>query len=262
MLVFSLFSSFLLLMMSYSESLAAFYNAEAKKYHQTRKKYWSEGKLLLETLEKYDNNHLNILELGCGGGRLITLLENEDIGKFSYTGVDISQGLLEHAQQEHPQQRFVCAHMLDFLTTVPQESVDIIFACASFQHLKYQEERIAVMKNAYRALKYGGMLIFTNRAFSKWFLKTHRPIFLRSAFLSLFNFGRSNWRDVFIPRKTKEGSYQRYYHLFSLDELKKLAELSGFSVEELVYLDQKAQKTLHWEGAKNSFLVARKKVFL
>lgn len=246
--------------MSIHSDLASFYNTEAKKYHQTRKKYRPDGQRILKVLDKLGLKNPKLLELGCWGGRLISLLNAEYQGNFSYTGIDISQGLLNYAKKENPDHEFVCADMLSFLTSVKQESLDAVLACASFQHLPSEAERLAVMKNAYRALNYGGVLIFTNWAFSERFLKTHWLIFLRSAFASFFSFGKRTWRDVFIPWKSKNETHYRYYHLFALEELKKLAEMSGFLVEELVYVDKKGKITHDWKQANNSFLLAKKEV--
>ena len=76
--------------------------------------------------------------------------------------------------------------MLSHLQTCKQESLDLIVACASFQHLPPEKERLAVMKNVYRALNYEGMLIFTNWAFSERFLKTHWKALILSVVKSLF----------------------------------------------------------------------------
>lgn len=247
--------------MSIVQDLADFYTTEAKKYHQTRKKYRPEGGLLLQSISKLSARIPKILELGCGGGRFISLLNQQFKKKFSYTWIDISEGLLSYAQEENPDQHFFCTDMLSHLQSCKQESLDLIVACASFQHLPTEKERLVVMKNAYRALNYEGMLIFTNWAFSERFLKTHWKALILSMVKSLFTWGHFSRRDLFIPRKSKTGTHYRYYHLFWLNELKKLAEMSGFVVEELYYLDKKGNRVLDWRKANNSFLVARKMVF-
>lgn len=244
--------------MTLSADLADFYNSEAKKYHQTRKKHRSDAEMILSALQKVAVQKPKILELGCGGGRGVSLLEEAYKKKFSYIGIDLSQKLLDLAQQDHLHQRFVCSEMVQYSQTLEQESLDVILAFASFQHLSDEKSRLALMKNAYRALNYDGMLIFTNRAISERFLKTHRKVLLISVFKSLFSLGKWSWRDVFIPWKTKKWRYYRYYHLFWLDELKKLAERAGFLVEEICFLDAKGKITSDWKQANNSFLVARK----
>lgn len=246
--------------MSIHSDLANFYNHEAKKYHQTRKKHRDDAEKILSALGRLEAETPKILELGCGGGRGVSLLERKLQKKFSYTWVDLSEKLLELAQNENPKQKFICANMEQYMQNLEQESLDVILAFASFQHLKDEKSRLALMKNAYRALHYDGMLIFTNWALSQWFLKTHWKVLLSSIFKSFFSLGRWNWRDVFIPWKTKSWTHYRYYHLFWLDELRKLAERSGFLVEELYFLDKKGNPTQDRKKANNSFLVVRKSV--
>lgn len=247
--------------MTITQDLASFYTAEAKKYHQTRKKYRPDGQLLVQKIQSLSLKVPKILELGCWGGRLITLLTQQLKKKFFYVGVDISEGLLNYAKKDNPDQKFVCSDMLSYLQICKQESLDIVIACASFQHLSTEKERLAVMKNAYRALKYGGALIFTNWAFSEWFLKTHWKVFLISGLKSFFTLGKWSWRDVFIPWKSKNGMKYRYYHLFWLDELKKLAEMSWFVVEECYFLDKRGERVKNRKLANNSLLIARKGIF-
>lgn len=93
--------------------------------------------------------------------------------------------------------------MEQYLQSLEQESLDAILAFASFQHLTDEKARLALMKNAYRALHYDGVLIFTNWAFSEWFLETHWNVFVLSGLKSMLSLGKWKWRDVFIPRKSK-----------------------------------------------------------
>lgn len=141
--------------MNIRSDLAQFYNSEAKKYHQTRKKYRADGFLILKRLRSLHLKKPKLFELGCGGGRLISFLNHEGEIDFSYTGVDIAQSLLALAQKDNPKNRFICSDMLSALQTLKQESQNAILACASFQHLSTERERLLVMKSAYRALEYG-----------------------------------------------------------------------------------------------------------
>jgi hypothetical protein len=64
-----------------------------------------------------------------------------------------------------------------------------------------------------------------------------------------------------IPRNGEHWKQYRYYHLYSLEELRKLVELSWLKIIELHYLDKKWQITEDWKQANNSFLVAKKTIF-
>jgi len=76
--------------MSIKQKLKSFYNHQATKYHQTRKKYWHEGdKILAEINNRVSQipktKKVNILELGCGSGRLCSYLNTKLEYKFNYT---------------------------------------------------------------------------------------------------------------------------------------------------------------------------------
>ncbi|MDR0860916.1 MAG: hypothetical protein LBO09_08340 [Candidatus Peribacteria bacterium] len=51
--------------MTIKTDLQDFYNHEAKKYYETRKKFWQEGELILQALETLASagKKLNILEI-------------------------------------------------------------------------------------------------------------------------------------------------------------------------------------------------------
>ncbi|MDR3169053.1 MAG: hypothetical protein LBU27_04780 [Candidatus Peribacteria bacterium] len=51
--------------MTIKTNLQAFYNHEAKKYYETRKKFWQEGALILQTLETLaeTGKKISILEI-------------------------------------------------------------------------------------------------------------------------------------------------------------------------------------------------------
>ena len=240
------------------DELEQFYTAEAQKYAQTRRKHRPDGERLLEVLKNLEMRSPKLLELGCGSGRLISYLDQAWERKFAYTGVDLSSGLLKYAKEANPGRKFVCSEMTSFLEGCKQESFDAVVACASFQHIPSAKARLAVMKNAYRALRYEGLLVMTNRAFSEWFLRKHWKVVLQSGLKAVFTLGTADWRDVMIPWKAKKQVYHRYYHLFGLEELEKLAEMAGFWVEECHFLDKGGKKVEDWHKANNSFLVARK----
>jgi SAM-dependent methyltransferase len=254
--------------MTIKTDLQDFYNQEAKKYHETRKKYWKEGELILEAMTtlmeqsspqgKGEKKRINILEIGCGSGRFANYLSNHYSGKFTYVGVDLSQELLSYAKKENPQCKFVCEDMSEFVVRQKQEKFDLIIGTSSFQHIPTYRERLFLMKFFYKLLKYDGLLIMTNRSFSKRFFKKHWKEVLKSRGKFLVKGRECSRRDCMVPRTNGEQIFKRYYHLFSLKELKKLVTFSGLHLEHLSYLDDKGDWTMHWQGSKSSFLVARK----
>lgn len=248
--------------MSVTSELEKFYDSEAKKYHQTRQKHWADGKMILSALvSQVKEEEPRILELWCWGGRGASLLAEYYDKNFSYTWVDISSKLLGYAKKEHPHFSFVHSEMNKYLTSLEQESQDVVLACASFQHIPDEVSRITILKNIFRVLKYDGILVFTNWACSEWFIKTYWKAFIGSSLKSVVGFWKRTRRDLSIPWTSEKGTQYRYYHLFSLDELRKLVEISGFTILELHYLDKKWEITEDRKQANNSFLVAKKTIY-
>jgi hypothetical protein len=132
---------------------------------------------------------------------------------------------------------------------------------ASFQHLPSKEMRLSVLKGVYKVLEYQWKLILINWSFSKWFIKKYRKEILKSIIKYVFSFGRWSWNDVWIPRKSEKGVvFKRYYHIFTIDELKSLLKLSWFIVEKWFYIDKFWKISSNWTEARNTFVVARKDV--
>lgn len=96
------------------------------------------------------------IDIGCGSsGRIIGLLQDNG---FSVEGLDISQGMLEHAQTRHPDVEF---HHADIVTWKFPKKYDFISAWDSVWHapLEHQEEVIRKLCNG---LTSSGVLIYTS----------------------------------------------------------------------------------------------------
>lgn len=247
--------------MNVKVDLAKFYSKNAKHYHQTRQKFWVDGEKIIEQIAALRLEKVRILELGCGSGRFLSYFKSRYKAEFDYVGVDISEGMLDLARKEHPESEFITGDMSQIFSRFDAESFDVIVACASFQHLPSKQERQELIDNAYRLLRYEGLLMMTNWAFSKRFLKKHWRVFVRSGLKFLLSLGRSSWRDVFVPWVWKECFELRYYHLFSLDELRLLLTNGGFRIQKLVYVDKRGVEQESWQNANNSRFVAIKTVF-
>jgi len=60
--------------MDIKQSLASFYDKEAEKYYQTRNKHRTDADIFLEEIKTCKKKTINILEFGCGSGRLLAHL--------------------------------------------------------------------------------------------------------------------------------------------------------------------------------------------
>ena len=192
------------------------YDQIAPEFNATRQNLWPE---LLE-FKKYLNDDQNILDLGCGNGRLIHLLKEF---KINYTGSDISSDLLNYAKNQDFGKimnfKFIESDMinLDF----EDNSFDIIFLIASLHHLNTKVDRIKMLTNIEKWLKPNGFVIMTNwNLFQKKYIK------------HIFNIHKRSWNDFLIPWKDKNGNVlvKRFYHGFRTKELEKLLEKSDLTL--------------------------------
>ena len=244
------------------QDLESFYNSEAKKYAETRKKFWHEEKAILDTITPLfeNNDKVRVLEFWCGSGRFATLLNQNFPDKFDYVWIDLSNELLSYASTANPNLTFFQWDITKLIKNFEQESFDLIVWTSSFQHIPTNKERSFLMKNFYRLLDYDGMLLITNWSLSKWFVKKHRKAVFKARFISLIHFDKSKSRDIMVPwTDTKTWKvYERFYHFFSLKELQSLSDFAWLSAKLNVFVDQDANFTYNERISRSSFLVATK----
>ena len=215
------------------QNLQSFYDSEAKKYAETRKKFWHEEKAILDAITPLfeEWKKIRVLEFGCGSGRFATLLNQNFSGKFDYVWIDLSDELLSYASKDNPNLTFFQWDITKLVKNFEQESFDLIVWTSSFQHIPTNKERSFLMKNFYRLLNYKGILLMTNWSLSKWFMKKHRKAVIKAWFISLIQFDRCKSRDIMVPwtdNKTWK-VYERFYHFFSLKELQSLSNFAWLS---------------------------------
>jgi ubiquinone/menaquinone biosynthesis C-methylase UbiE len=253
--------------MTIQEELKRFYDAEAMKYAQTREKHRSEANIFLDEIKNNPKKSLRILEFGCGSGRLLKQLTEIEGKRITYIGVDLSPKLLRIAKKQvkashkHLDCTFVCDDILQHIKKRRQEAFDYIIGIASFQHIPTNKERFYLTKSFYRLLHYGGKLMMTNRSFSRRFLRKYQHEVIKAGWKFLLSRGKKDRKDLVLPRKAQGHIFHRFYHIFTLKELKSLATLSGFMISSLQYMDKKGRPTANRKDAKNTLLIAEKNVF-
>jgi ubiquinone/menaquinone biosynthesis C-methylase UbiE len=102
------------------------------------------------------------IDLTCGTGFTTNLIAAKTGEKV--IGVDISEGMLREARKNYGQScEFVKSNVLDFLKTIPDNSVDIITCCWGLGYTK----PFTVLRHIKRALKRGGKVgIIDNTIYS------------------------------------------------------------------------------------------------
>ena len=255
--------------MDIKKSLASFYDAQAEKYFNTRNKHRADADIFLDEIKNCGKKNINILEFGCGSGRLLAQLTTLKWITINYIGVDISKNLLSFAKKQitnktgakHIKATFVCDDIVHYIKWCKQESFDFVIGIASFQHIPTVKERFFVCKNIYRILKYEWKLIMTNRSFSLWFFKKYTAEILKSFWSSIISLGKHQWNDLMIPRKNWKFIDERFYHIYTAAELKKFVSLSGFVIEHLGYLNKWVFSS-SWKTSQNSIIIAKKSIFI
>lgn len=188
------------------------YNQIASHFSSTRHDAWPEFALLLPFIQ----SDSKLLDIGCGNGRLAAALP-----KLQYTGLDLSQGLLDLAKQKFPQYQFVHGSMLQL--PFGDEQFDLVACVAALQHIPSVAYRQTALQEMARVLKPGGTLFMLN-----WNLAEQANYQQYQANLQAgYDEG-----DYLIPWKNDQGVLQanRYYHGFRNAEVAGLIKDTGLTM--------------------------------
>ncbi len=197
------------------------YDNFSKTFASSRKNMkWEEIEYFFQCLK----NTWNILDLGCGSGRLLERYK-EYFGNYpkSYLGVDLSEALLSEAKNTFPKHDFEQGNMWNIEKIVKWKKFDFIFLIASFHHLNSWEERERVLLQLKNILTGTGKIFMTNWALESPVHKEKYKTSYRPGSKNIF------WSKDF---NIKFWKFDRYYHSFSLKELEYLWGKSGLQIQE------------------------------
>jgi len=221
------------------------YNKIAKNFSDTRAFAWKELVPLAEHVKTKDK----VLDLGCGNGRLFSLLKDKNI---EYTGVDSSAELINIAKskywKENPKFQVVEALNLPF----SDDHFDKVFSIAVLHHIPSDKFRMKFLEEIKRVLKPKGSLVFT-----VWNLKQKKEIktsLFKYTLLKSFGKTKLDKGDIFYPWKgpDRKEIIQRYFHCFTKKELVNLTGRAGFTVKEAGFLPRGSVENA------NIYLIAEK----
>ena len=185
---------------SEQENVVDVYNQIGHEFSNTRASVkWPWITEFIEGLPKKSN----ILDVGCGNGR------NMKYNDYHFYGVDNSKTFINICKEQGLNVVEGSMMMLPF----SKESFDHIINIAAFHHLSTKIRRLRAVEEMYRVLKPKGKILI-----SVWSIdqpkKTKREF--------------TWYGDTIVPWKSNEKTYERYYYIFKIDELKELFEKIGF----------------------------------
>ncbi|MDD3302045.1 MAG: class I SAM-dependent methyltransferase [Candidatus Gracilibacteria bacterium] len=191
---------------------------------------WEEIDYFIKYLkDNIKDKKVDILDVGCGNGRLLEHLNKQDIGEFDYLGLDSSVGLIDEAKKIHTDNEFKVLNMLN-LEQLKRE-INYLFFIASFHHLESIEDRLKVLIQAKKLLKPNGTIFMTN-----WALESN--LNLEKYKDSLINNSTNQYQSKDF--KIKIGRFDRFYHSFSIEELDYLFKEAGLEIiENKLFSNQK-----------------------
>lgn len=120
--------------------------------------YWAS--YVHDLFRRHHPNLQSLLELGCGTGSLALALQ--PLGAYHYTATDGAAAMIQvarrKAEQAHCPVRFLVADFTDFEVEEPFDGVLLLYD--GLNYLLEREHVRALLRNAYDALRPGGIFLF------------------------------------------------------------------------------------------------------
>ncbi|MFA6255442.1 MAG: class I SAM-dependent methyltransferase [Patescibacteria group bacterium] len=226
------------------------YDTIASDFDCTRRWLWPG----LDDFKNYVKAGDRILDLGCGNGKLRLLFKDINL---EYIGLDNSQKLLAIAESDSKfkiaNQKFIKADVTPL--SFPDNYFDVVFFIAVFHHIPSDQLRQQTLEEIRRVLKPGGILVMAN--WNHW-RKEHLHYIIKYTWLKMISKSDLDFKDIFLP--WMGGKVKRYFHAFTLGELKRLINKSGLKLEGnfLSYWDNKNKSKFNYLGTSNLVTIARK----
>lgn len=225
-----------------------FYESVAESFDTTRQTAWSGFGELSEFFSP--NIPVNILDVGCGNGRLADVLK-KSVSAFTYTGVDVNTLLLNKARlrlaELLPDSNFSLIES-DFLTNLLEEKSVLptaqnyshVCSFGVFHHIPLAEMRVAMLNEMIAKTSVGGYTIVSfwqplNQP-NRFATKTKDPV--------LYDISQSELQpNDLILGWQDNNDVARYCHSFTNEEI--------LSLTENVSHQAKLVKTFQADGKTN-----------
>ena len=229
-----------------NERLMNVYNNIARDYSLKRRKPWKALESFLEYLEEKDYKFNGyILDLGCANGRHFELFKkktNKVIGlDNSIEFLKIASERLKEISQYNKSTSNNIQIVLADIKWLPFRPFKInnLYSIATIHHLKSKNSRKMFMTQILKIMKPDGFILITVwRRWQKRFKRYFMSDWVRRKFNPRFKNNQESvmlkeFGDKLIPWtiSSENKSYDRFYHFFSKQEIKKL--MKKFKIKEI-----------------------------
>ena len=185
------------------ESVLDIYNKISGHFDNTRHFIWPSVKTFLEEIPKYSI----VADIGCGNGKNMEYLYQDHI----FIGFDFSIELLNICSKK----KLETINANNCSIPIKDNSFDSSISIAVIHHLSTETLRVQAINEILRITKPNGLIMIQVWAFEREY-NTKYPT-----------------QDSFIPWKSKDEIYYRYYYLFKENELDELIHKSNYDTEIL-----------------------------
>lgn len=241
------------------------YNFLAKDYNKKRSKPWKYLEMFVKEIKEKEISFTGYnIDLGCGNGRNFSVFIQPN---NKLIGVDISFEFLKIARERLKSDNNLPKNSYNFIQLILSDILFLpirpnviqnIFSIATIHHIKDKAQRNFAISQFNCLLRDKGYFLFT-----VWrkYQKNYRSYFIKDKIKRLFNpkyrkiqinLGLKEYGDKFVPwtLSAEKKTYNRFYHFFSIKEIKKL--LNEYTIIEF--------KKMGGPNKKDNFFILAQKL--
>ncbi|MEM5830343.1 MAG: class I SAM-dependent methyltransferase [Candidatus Aenigmatarchaeota archaeon] len=183
-----------------------------KDFYDTIADSWTNIRQKFKILEKFKHlKNKKILEVGCGTAT--QLLEFE--GNF-LVGIDISKKMIKYALENSKKKNIKLFLLIADARKLPlkQNSFEFVLSIATIHHIYKRKDRIKALLEILRVCKDTCLISV---------LKRYSSLTIKKLFVDFFRF--FSFGNIFLEWNYRGKRLKRFYHTYSLRELKKDLEI-------------------------------------